>query len=157
MTDKIEAWRAITRLRYERPEPALREIAELIRSGCDDPMFLRVLADHIDPDVKTTPLGTKLVLHRTTGPKSPPKEPNYELRAFLERFIDIFPDGEPAEPVKSEASKRYGVSRSTCGEELRIMRKWQARDPAAFQQRCDAARLLREAGDPDYQRLWPEK
>lgn len=151
------AWEAFTRLRYEHPEDALRQIAGLVRVGCSDPMFLKLLADHIDPDVVTTPLGTKLRLVRTTGRKAPPKVPNYELREFLERFLDIFPDGEPAEAVKAEAMSRFDVSRSTCGVEIGVMRRWQQRNPDAFQDRKTWAEQMRDAGHQDFQPLWPRK
>lgn len=153
----LKAFKAFTRLRFANPEDALRQIADLVREGCDDPAFINLLADHIDPDKRTTPFGTKFRLVRTTGKKSPPKEPDYDLREFLERHIDIFNDGEKAEAVKEEAGHRFGVGRSACTKALAVMRKWQKSDPEAFEMRKEAAYTLRAAGDPDFQPLWPDK
>lgn len=150
------AWLAFSRLRYENPDDALREIAQFVREGCADPTFLRLLASHIDPDVERTPFGTKFRLRRTTGRKSPPAAPNHALREFLETHIDIFKDYQ-AEAVKAEAMARFGVARSKCTSELAIMRRWQKRDPDSFQFRKDAAMRMREAGHPDFQPLWPRK
>ncbi|MTH59003.1 hypothetical protein [Paracoccus litorisediminis] len=148
---------ALVGLRYRNSDDAMREIAKLVREGCTEPIFVRVLADLLDPGVKTTSLGAKFRLARTTGKKAPPKKPNYELRIFLERFLDIFPDEEPAEAVKAEAARRFNVSRSTCGEEIATMRKWQELQPDEFESRKADALLLRELGDPDYLPLWPDK
>lgn len=148
---------SFARLRFAKPDDALREIAGLVREGCNDPTFLRLLADHIDPDKEKTPFGTKFKLHRTSGKKAPPRAPNYPLRQFLERFMDIFPDGEDVEAVKAEAASRFGVSRSTCTAEISFMRQWQKSDPAAFDDRKFSAQILRECGDPEFQPLWPDK
>lgn len=154
MTD--EPWWPFTKLRYSNPDDALREIAAHIRAGCSDPTFQKLLAAHIDPDVKSSPFGTKLVLKRTTGRKAPPSEPAWELRRFLELHLDIF-DDEKAEAVKAEAARRFGVSVSTCKTEIKVMRDWQMRDPEAYAERKDQAWFLRELGDPEHQPLWSDK
>lgn len=149
-------WWPFTQLRYANPESALREIANTIRHGCSDPTFLKLLANHIDPDVEKTPFGTKFALKRTTGRKAPLGQPNYQLRWFLERHIDIFNDHK-AESVKAEAARRFDVSISTCKAELKIMREWQRNNPDSYEQRREQAFFLREQGDPDHQPLWSNK
>ncbi len=154
MTD--DPWWPFTRLRYANPDDALRQIAASIREGCTDPTFLKLLAAHIDPDVKSSPFGTKLVLKRTTGRKAPPAKPDYKLRFFLELHVDIFRDHK-AEAVKEEAARRFGVSLSTCKIELKLMRDWQNRNPESYEQRKEQAWFLRDLGDPDHQPLWAGK
>jgi len=149
--------RHLLRLRHANPDDALRRIAATIRAGCLDPLFLKLIADHIDPDVKKTATGTKLVLKRSGGRKAPSAEPNRALRDFLELHIDIFKDHK-AEAVKSEAALRFGVSLSTCKAELQAARESQKRFPDEFEQRREQAQFLRALDVlDDYRPLWPSK
>lgn len=148
--------RHLLRLRHANPDDAMRAIAATVRSGCLDQTFLKLLADHIDPDVKKTATGAKFEVKRLSGHRAP-AEPNRDLRNFLELHIDIF-DDHKAEAVKAEAARRFGVSLSTCKAELQAAREWQRKYPADFEQRREQAQFLRGLDViDDYRPLWSDK
>jgi hypothetical protein len=128
MNDDPFDWRrAFSRLRFARPEPALREIAAHLHhvarkeDGRVSPDVLTLLAEMIDPDNAKPVAGVNLELRRLER-KAPPAQPNYELRQFLEQRIDV--DGEPVESVVADAVAKFKTSRSQCFRDLAVMRKW---------------------------------
>lgn len=134
--DQFDWRQAFSRLRFAHPEDALREIAaHLYRHGRGhgdgrvDPSILFALAQMLDPDEATPAAGVKLELRRPGKRKSPPKEPNYALRTWLDTHLDAegnLPRGM-AEGLYREAKDRFGVSRSQCDRQLAVMREFRKR------------------------------
>lgn len=133
MTEAFDWQRALARLKFANPEDAMREIAAYLHrhgslqggDGCVDPSVLSLLAQMIDPDEAKPITGVKLELRRLKR-KAPPKEPNYELRRFIDSYVDAngdLPRGV-AEGLATEASERFGVSRSHFHRELEVIRKY---------------------------------
>lgn len=143
-------WTVLFDLRYRDNNEALREIAKLLRDGHTEPTFLRLLAEHIDPDSKSR-TGIKLIPKRVNKSGPPPKPFDAELEIFLEAHIDFF--GAKVEHVFAEAEARYGVSRATSARALRDCRKRREHDPELREMHRQTAFTLRDAGDPVYQPL----
>ena len=87
---------------------ALREIAEILRSGRADQHFLDLLANTLDPEIKKPIAGVKLVPKNTQ--KGAPKSFNVELAKFL---LDKS-DGEYLDAAVAEAVVEFKVSERTC-------------------------------------------
>lgn len=138
--DKVSA---IYRLRFSNPEDALREVADQVLEGNDDPLFRTMLAHMIHPDRRPVG-GRKLVLK---GPKhAPPRARNWELEEFLDIQVDIF--GAPTKKAFHEARERFGVSRTTVTDSLQRSRK--DRDPQVFEDYKEMVLGLSKRGHPDY-------
>ena len=147
-------WQLFTDLRYSDIDDTLREIARLIRDGYDNPMFIRLLADHIDPD-KVTPFGTKFIVKRL-GRGTPKKKPDSnEVGRFLWRHIDVWE--EPAESVIAAAMAEFGVGRTKCFEALDRYRAMFRKDPDLEQLFRKTEIALREDGHPDCKPFSPGK
>ena len=134
-------------MRFSNPENALREVADQVLAGNDEPLFRKMLAHMIHPD-KRPVSGCKLVLKRSGH--APRKARNFALEEFLERQIDIH--GVPTKIVFYEAEKRFGVSRSTVLDVLKRSRE--ARDWEFFEDMKKRDLELAKHGHPDYQPIW---
>ncbi len=132
----------------------MRDIAALIRSGCDDPAFIKLLADHIDPDCKT-PFGIKFVVKRSK--KGAPKRGsrNTDLEHFLWRHIDVWK--EPVEAVVTHAQSVFGVGRTVCFAALQKHREWLKENPEFEDSERHMEMRLRELGHPDAEPFSPGK
>jgi hypothetical protein len=154
MTVKVDILRLFD-LQYRDPEPSLKAIAEILRGPDIDPLFLEILAECIDPDVKDPETKVKLVVRRIAGAGAPEKNSPFDLMMFLEIHIDFF--GEKTDAVFAEAKARFGVGRTKCNEALKEIRQIRDLFPNSFVSEKEIAISKREAGDPDYQPLWPDK
>lgn len=133
-------------LRYGGDD-GLRAIAKVLRSGSPSESFLRLLANHIDPDAASV-TGAKLIVKRSSASR-PKERPNYELRWFVHRHCCIF--GDNREAVLVAAKERFGVGRTGFFEALRAVRKIEKSDPDLFAQLKQSAYTLRSEGHPDFQ------
>ncbi|QFT96771.1 hypothetical protein FIU85_05630 [Roseovarius sp. THAF8] len=138
--DKVSA---IYRLRFSNPEDALREVADQVLEGNDDPLFRTMLAHMIHPDRRPVG-GRKLVLK---GPKhAPPRARNWELEEFVEIQVDIH--NVPTKVVFHAAEKRFGVSRTTVTDALKRCRE--DRDPDVFKEHKEMVLGLSKRDHPHY-------
>lgn len=154
MSDEEEAYvdkvSAISRLRFADPEDALREVAEQIEAGNDDPLFRKMLANMIHPDRRPVS-GRKLVLK---GPRhAPRKARNRALEEFLEIQRDIHE--VPEKIVIDEATTRFGIGRSAAHAALASARA--DRDPEVFAGFRESVLDLARRGAPEYQPVWSPK
>ncbi|BCG94375.1 hypothetical protein [Mesorhizobium sp. 131-2-1] len=135
-------------LRYGNDVAAggLRAIAEVLRSGSPSETFLALLADHIDPDVKTSLTGAKLVIKRSRKPKD---KPNYELRNYVHTHCCIF--DENREAVLNAAQKKFGIRRTVFFEALKAVQVIQENNPDLFAELAASAWAKREGNDPEFQ------
>ncbi|MCG6115230.1 MAG: hypothetical protein MEQ84_08525 [Mesorhizobium sp.] len=134
-------------LRYSGDD-SLREIANVLRSGTPSETFLALLANHIDPEIRNSVTGAKLVIRRTKSSR-PMEKPDYELRNFVHRHCCIF--GENREAVLTAAQKKFGIGRTAFFGALKAVQAIERNDPALFAQLKSSGYSLREAGDPDFQ------
>lgn len=138
--DKVPA---IYRLRFSNPEDALREVANQVLEGNDDPLFCTMLAYMIHPDRRPVE-GRKFVLK---GPgNAPPRARNWTLKEFLEIQIDLHE--LPTKIVFHAAEKRFGVSRTTVTDAMKRCRE--DRDPEVFKECKEMVLGLSKRGHPDY-------
>ncbi len=142
--DKVSA---IARIRFANPEDALREVAEQILAGNDDPLFRLMLATMIHPDRRPVS-GRKLVL---SGPNSrPPKARNWALEDFIELNADIHK--VPHKIAIGEAMRKFGVSRTVVTDALALARG--DRNAEYFAEYKTQVLDLAERGCQEYQPVW---
>lgn len=138
--DKVSA---IYRLRFSNPDDALRDVAEQVLEGNDDPLFRKLLANMIHPDRR--PVGGRKFVLKGPG-HAPPRARNRGLEEFLEIQLDIHE--LPTKIVFYEAEKRFGVSRTTVTDALKRCREDRA--PQFFSECKERVLDLSQRGHPDY-------
>lgn len=144
---KVEDWKLFRDLLYSNSEGTLQEIADRIRAGSTDQLFLDILASHVEPD-GVTPFGTRFVLKKPNAHASH-KKPRVALRIFLETnrvFLNV-----KKAAVFSAAMEQFGVTEDTLENELKDIKKSHKKNPGKTAERKALALAIRDAGLDEFQ------
>ena len=113
-------FKAIFYLYWRDHEDALQRIAEALREEQPDPIFLRALADVIDPAMDRL-RGVKLVIRRTKSAAGAPKaKPDLLRDLYIWARIDAL--DEKVEAVLADVKARFGIGRTAALEALKRVR-----------------------------------
>lgn len=90
-----------------------------------DPLFLKILAQMIDPKSAEHMFGVRLISKRTKGAGAPKKPVNWEMARFISDGIEA---GEKTEAAIAGACERFGCSRAAAFEALAALRESRERE-----------------------------